>query len=455
MSSTSSTLFNGNSRYAQDFQSVIERSVAIASLPLQQMKASGTTLTDESSALSSLDNVCQSLQSAIAGLSTAAGSGSYSVSTSDDNVTASLSGTATAGTYTVEVTNPGAYTSVMSLGTSAGTKRVTDPSQSNLYGSGATTFTLLLNSGDPITLTASTLNELVDQINTKAGTDVQAAVVNVGSTDGQANYRLSIQSLHLRDDTIGLSSGSTQLLSELQGGQAVAYKVNGADQATSDSRTIQIAPGMTVNLAQQSDSNSPTTITVSRSTNSIEKALSTLANAYNSVVDELDKNRGANKGALAGQSIVFTVSNMLRQITNYQGSGALGSATSVGLELDKSGHLSLNTTTFDALAQNHPDQIMNWIGDASSGGFAQSATDLIGSVEADGTGFLQSAIKQNSDQIDSNNDAIDAEQTRIDTLEQNLQERMAAADAMIASLEQQATYLTNLFDSMNAINNAS
>lgn len=223
MSSTSSTLFNGNSRYAQDFQSVIERSVAIASLPLQQMKASGTTLTDESSALSSLDNVCQSLQSAIAGLSTAAGSGSYSVSTSDDNVTASLSGTATAGTYTVEVTNPGAYTSVMSLGTSAGTKRVTDPSQSNLYGSGATTFTLRLNSGDPITLTASTLNELVDQINTKAGTDVQAAVVNVGSTDGQANYRLSIQSLHLRDDTIGLSSGSTQLLSELQGGQAVAY----------------------------------------------------------------------------------------------------------------------------------------------------------------------------------------------------------------------------------------
>jgi len=452
---SSSTLFNGTSRYSQDFQSVIDRSVAIASLPLQQMKAAGTTLSNESVALSSLDNVCQSLQSAIDGLATAAGSSSYGVSTSDDNVTASLSGIPQAGTYTVEVTNPGSYTSVLSLGVDGTTNRVKDPSQSNLYGTGSTEFTLRTNFADPIIITASTLNDLVDQINAKAGADVQATLVDVGSTDGQPNYRLYIQSGHLRDDSIQLSADGKDLMSELQGGHPACYKVNGADEATSDSRTVQIAPGVTVNLEQQSDSGVPTTITVTRSTAAVERALNSFASAYNAVIDELDKNRGSANGALSGQSIVFTISNVLRQISGYQGNGnPLGAATSLGLELDKTGHLSLNTAAFESAAQTSPSQVMSWIGDASSSGFVQSATGLLNSVEDDGTGFLKSAIRQTSDEIDRNNSTIDAEQSRIDDLQQTLQERMSAADAMIASLEQQATYITNLFDAMNAMNDS-
>ena len=38
MGSSNSAIFSGSSRFAQDFQSVIDRSVAIASFPLQQLQ---------------------------------------------------------------------------------------------------------------------------------------------------------------------------------------------------------------------------------------------------------------------------------------------------------------------------------------------------------------------------------------------------------------------------------
>jgi len=56
-------------------------------------------------------------------------------------------------------------------------------------------------------------------------------------------------------------------------------------------------------------------------------------------------------------------------------------------------------------------------------------------------------------QIDHQNQRIDDEQSRIDALTKDLTGRMAAADALIASLEQQVTYFTTLFGSMNGTSN--
>jgi flagellar capping protein FliD len=51
-------------------------------------------------------------------------------------------------------------------------------------------------------------------------------------------------------------------------------------------------------------------------------------------------------------------------------------------------------------------------------------------------------------QITQQNDQIRDQQQRVDDLSHNLQEQMAAADALIASLESQRNYLTNLFTAM-------
>ena len=49
------TLFNGTSRFSNDFTQVINRSVAIASLPLTQMQQQRTKSSDESTALKMIE----------------------------------------------------------------------------------------------------------------------------------------------------------------------------------------------------------------------------------------------------------------------------------------------------------------------------------------------------------------------------------------------------------------
>ena len=50
-----STIFTGASRYSTDFQSVIDRTVNIASLPMLQMQQNKVTISDQSAALNALD----------------------------------------------------------------------------------------------------------------------------------------------------------------------------------------------------------------------------------------------------------------------------------------------------------------------------------------------------------------------------------------------------------------
>jgi len=65
------------------------------------------------------------------------------------------------------------------------------------------------------------------------------------------------------------------------------------------------------------------------------------------------------------------------------------------------------------------------------------------------------ATSRNSAQaaIDNQNRRIADEQDRIDILQKSLIARMAAADALIASLEQQVSYFNTLFASMNGTKN--
>jgi hypothetical protein len=51
-------------------------------------------------------------------------------------------------------------------------------------------------------------------------------------------------------------------------------------------------------------------------------------------------------------------------------------------------------------------------------------------------------------QVAAQDDRINEQQDRIDRLRTSLEQQMAAADALIAQLEQEATYINSLFQSM-------
>src|SRR5262245_29126253 len=120
---TSPVVFAGMSSFADDFQTVIQRAVSIASLPITQLNNTKSNLADQVSEYTILDSDLSTLRAEVTQLQSAlTGTGSYGVSNSDATVlTATASSGALAGSYKVEVTQLGEYARYMSTAALEGT----------------------------------------------------------------------------------------------------------------------------------------------------------------------------------------------------------------------------------------------------------------------------------------------------------------------------------------------
>jgi len=443
--SSNSNIFTGTSRYSSDLQQVLTRAISIASLPLNLLNNQLTTLQSRSDALNSLDGKFAAVLSAVQGISTAADSTTASVSDTDI-VAAHSDPSALPGTYSIHVVSQGAPTSAMSLGT---LPAVTDPSIQSITTSGSLTLTV---GGTPFTITpaSNTLSALADAINS-SGANVTANIINLGSPSAP-NYKLSLKTTKLGNIAVQLNDGSQDLLSTLSPGSQAQYQVNGQPTTpiSSDSRTVTIAPGLTVDLLQAGDAD----VVVSQSSSAQANALSAFATAYNAAVDELTTNRGQGGGALVGDPIVSTLSQSLRSLAGFTGgSGAVQNLTDLGLTFDQTGKLSFDQTVFETVAASNPNDVAAFLGSPTTNGFLKSATDALNALEDPMSGIIETTKAGAQTAIDHQNQRIDDEQSRIDALTKDLTGRMAAADALIASLEQQVTYFTTLFGSMNGTSN--
>jgi flagellar hook-associated protein 2 len=233
----------------------------------------------------------------------------------------------------------------------------------------------------------------------------------------------------------------------------VTYQVDGqpSNPINSNSRTLTISPGLTVSVLQPGT----TSIAVSQTGSGISNALSSFANAYNTVVDQLSNSRGQNGGALSGQSIVYSLSGVLRGLASYtSASGSTTSLADLGLSFDQNGHLQFDSTAF---AQNNGtslNNVLSFLGTESGGGFLQAANSLLASVTDPTSGLLPQESQSTADELTSLAQKISADQDQITQLQQNLTKQMAAADALISSLEQQVTQITNLFSAMQQASKA-
>jgi flagellar hook-associated protein 2 len=419
---------------------VLNRAVSLASLPLQAMQTPVTDLTNQESTLAGLSATFSALQTTLQAVGTAA-QGSSTAQVSDPSaISATAAPGALNGTYTIQVDNVGSPTTALSA---SGLTTVTDPTTGNI--SSSNTFTLTVN-GTAATIAppGTSLESLASAINS-ASDGVQATIVNVGS-NASPDYRLAVTSSNLGMDTITLTAGATSLLGTLSPGGDAKYEVNGTGtQIDSTSSQVTLSPGLTVSLLEPTTS--PATITVSSDYSALSSALSNFASAYNAAVTALGQQRGQNGGALTGQSIVYSLTNVLDKISTYtgSGSGSVGSLADLGLTLDPSGNgnLDFNTTTFNAAS---PADIQQFLGSISSSGFLQTANNALNAMTDPNTGVLQADGTAFQTQIASENSQIASQQTVISDLETNLQSQLSQADAAIAALQAQTSYYTQLFN---------
>jgi flagellar hook-associated protein 2 len=443
-SSTTSSSFTGSSSYSADLQSAISRAVGLASLPLQVLQNQQNSLTNQQSEIGTVTSKFSSLQTALDNVNSAVGTGSFSASSSTSGVATAYAGAGVrVGSYSLTVLGTGSHTNTLSQD---GLTTVSDPSSGNISSSLA--LTLSVDGTDYQIANSGSLNSLADAINASSA-NVQATLVNVGSSSAP-DYRLSIQGQKYAATSIQLSDGSTPLLNTLTTGSNVTYQINGQSNViSSDSRALTLSTGLTVNVLQAGS----TDISVAQGSTQVVNGLNAFATAYNNIVDELAKSRGQNGGALTGQSIVYTLSSSLHNILDTTSqSGSISSLSDLGLSFDDTGHLSFDTSVFNTAASSSLSDVLGFLGSESSGGFLKTANAALAGITDSTNGLLATTNDSLTSSLSNVADKISDKTDQISALQTSLTAKMSAADAMIASLQQQVSYYTDLFTTMRQNN---
>jgi flagellar hook-associated protein 2 len=445
---SNSSIFSGTSRYAQDFTQIIDRAVGIASLPLSQLNNQKNALNLKSAAFNALATQFSGLRTAVENLGVSLSRESLQTTISEPTVVnANVQAGALPGTYQIEVLSPGSQSQSLSKDSLT---TVTDPYTQSL--SASTAFTLTVDGiTTEITPESNDLASLAKAINA-SGAGVSASIVNIGGNDAP-DYRLTLKSEKLGPVAISLSDGSQEILDSLTSGTLASYKINGLPSTaiSSTSRTVTIGLGLTVDLLKAGT----TEVEVAQNADSVAESLAAFVTAYNATVAALDSHRGTNAGALRGEPALATLSDELRQLRLYAGTnaGGLNKLQDVGITIDKNGIMSFDESTFDEAAAGGLQRVMSFLESSSTEGFLKSATAMLDKLQDSATGVLPSAISGIAQQLVRQDQLIAENQDRIDLMRDTLMTRMAAADALIASLEQQVTIFTGLFEAQSNANN--
>jgi len=177
--STTNVPFTGISQYATDFQSILNKAVQVAQIPLTQLQSQDETVLSQESALTSLQTTVASLATSVSNLGSLAANQAIGVTSSDPTaVTAQATGATNAGSYTINsITSIASAASETSLAGVADSTTTPMSAMTLVVGGQSQTFQLATND----------LNGLVSQINgLNAG--VTASVV---TSNGTSNLSLA------------------------------------------------------------------------------------------------------------------------------------------------------------------------------------------------------------------------------------------------------------------------
>ncbi len=443
-------VFNGQSKYSSDYQQILNRAVQVQSIHLSQLTDTQRNEQNTQTSLQALDTLYAGLSLAISNVNSSMGASSYSASVANPSVaTVSLGQNVTTGVYNLEVQHMGSQSLALS---GAGAPPVTDPTTQNLNSSPSFTLSITNNDVSPATTSnvpvpaASSLSALVQYINANSTLGVSASTVNVGSSSSP-DYRLSLQSTKLGNLAIQMTDSSNNpLLSSVgSAGSLTTYSVDGQTAVNTSSNSVTLAPGVSLNL-QSANLGSPTTISINQTTNSVQSALQGLATSYNSVVDNLATQHGQNAGALAGDPILYAAQSAMEQINSYATTlnGQPAGLTSIGLDLDTSGHLNFNASEFQSSAGASFQTLTAFLGNNNSG-FIQAASTAVTGLNDPTNGSL--TLEENTLAASLTKAASDiaAQVTFVNNYQQNLFQQLAASDAQVATLASQTTFFQNLY----------
>ncbi len=402
-----------------------------------------------------------------------------SIVVSNTNTTAfsaSANSTASTGAHTVEVTALAAAQRTAGTVAFASTTTSVNGGMSMALTLGGTAF----SSGTTISIAAGddTPQGIVDAIN-DADVGLSAYLVNTG--DATTPYKVVVTGSSGVDNAFTISASDTSSSggdidsgfdfssTNLQEAADAAVTVDGIS-VTSDSNTITDAvPGLTLVL-KATNSGSAATVDLSNDTSVAKAKVTALVTAYNdanSLMDEVTNPSSTLEtygGTLVGNSTIRTLRDQLRTMVTSISDTAPSSTVSyfhdIGVELDKSGQLTINTVKLDLAFDTDFDNTVTMLsGDQQDLSVYDTTTDagiageasrtLYTMLKSSGTVTTESANA--TSRISDYEDDLAKLDDRMTRLLAHYTKQFAAMDSIVGQTKSTQTGLTSSFAGLMAM----
>jgi len=440
--------FTGISSFSDDFQSITDRAVAIAALPIKQMQNQQSDLIIKKQSMSSLGTSVQNVVTAIRDLAMTAADRAITVTSSNTTkVTVQMTGVGAATAYTIsdiESVARQASESSVSGYADTDTTAVDDDGILQLVIGGET---------HEIDLTAygNNLNGLKAAIN-GLGVGARASIVNTGNATNP--YYLSLTATNQGATTLQLRAtaddAGTNIVTTANQGSNAKFKLNGLQVEKSDNAISDVIEGLTFNILSTTEPDESVVLNLASNRGTLATKISGFVAAYNAAMGTANAHVGEHAGLLSGDSIIGTTQRALREVVNYRATtGGVKALTDLGIEVDKQGVMSFNSLKFYSLTNARIDDAFTFFGSLSTGfGATYSKLDALSNP------FSGAIQKQQSDydRADSRlNKQIEIMVGRVTQMQTTLSLKLQLADSLLAQLEGQQKLLTSSLKSIEVM----
>ena len=265
--------------------------------------------------------------------------------------------------------------------------------------------------------------------------------------------------------TIGTDSGL------LVTAQDAELTVDGLDVTRSTNTIDDVITGVTLNLNATTTSGTPANLNLTLNTQTIKDKLNNLVNAYNDVQSVLkdvyskDSKVTEYGASLVGDSTVQLIKSQIRSLftaNSTSESGTIYAMRDIGITLDVTGKMSLNTTTLDAALTSSYADVVTMLNNDHNTNYISSSTYTDG-VANDGINLLTDMLGTDGVLINQSNNAakrvtdFEADLERLNDRMTKLLERynkqFAAMESFVGQSKSMQTSLTATFKNMSNQNN--
>lgn len=365
-----------------DWSSMISQLVQLERRPITLLEEKQDTLSEKKTAWNQVNSKLLSLKTAASSLSSlddfdvfkpsAAITGSGSEV--GDLLGYAVGSNASEGTYSIVVNSLATAEKTASTGFSTASEAL------GLSG------TLLINDQELTIAATDSLSTIQQKINAMNSgddpVDVTASIITVADDE----YRLTLTSKNTGADgfTIEDAPGSTVLsefgFTEVTEGRDAEITLDGFTITRSTNQITDVISGVTLNLLG-ADAASTITLNVTRDNDGVKEKIQDFVDSYNEVMSYIAgqntvSEEGETSGTLFGDTSLQTVKSTLRRIVLSEVTGldsTLNYLSLIGVNLDKTGKLSIDDETLDGyLETNFQDVVNLFVAQGSS-----TSSDLI------------------------------------------------------------------------------